>query len=49
MCKVLGVLKIASYFPVGHPNVITKKQISYVFMCLGNQVDAEYYGSSVSI
>ena len=49
MCKVCGVLKIASYFPVGHPNVITKKHILYVFMCLGNQIDSGYYGSSVSI
>lgn len=49
VCKALGVLKIASYFPVGHPNVIAKKQILYVFMWLGNQIDPGYYGSSVLI
>ena len=34
------VLKLTSYFPVGHPDVMTEKCILYVFMCLGNQIDS---------
>lgn len=37
------VLKPTSYFPVGHPDVITEKCILYVFMCLGNQIDSGYF------